>query len=206
VKRLKHQLTRSERVILQGWALTPTQAEIREMQETAEHECYLILKKAREQADKIRRTAEKETVARVEALKRVERVHGLARIELRTMLGAMLEALNSPSDVVRESLKDPQLMEDLQSITRAAVGANTAAALDVAAESEGGHDNAVQDHLPALNPPPRAELSAPSQIAGSREGGVGDLREGRSEPADGTTDQLEDVADWPGVDTYAPST
>jgi hypothetical protein len=116
VQRLEDELARSERVILQ-----------------------------REQADEILRTAEKETVARVEALKRVERVHGLVRVELRTMLGAMLEALNSPSDVVRESLKDPHLMEDLQSITRAAVEAGTTATPNVAAESGVDLDDAVQD-------------------------------------------------------------
>jgi hypothetical protein len=120
VQRLEDELARSERVILQ-----------------------------REQADEILRTAEKETVARVEALKRVERVHGLVRVELRTMLGAMLEALNSPSDVVRESLKDPHLMEDLQSITRAAVEAGTTATPNVAAESGVDLDDAVQD-LPAI--------------------------------------------------------
>jgi hypothetical protein len=116
VVRLKNELTRSEQLILE-----------------------------REQADEIRRTTERETVARVEALNRVERVHGLVRVELRTMLIAMLEALSRPSDVVRESLKDPQLTEDLQRITRAAVGASTAAALNVAAESGVDLDDAVQD-------------------------------------------------------------
>jgi cell division septum initiation protein DivIVA len=133
VRRLKEELTQRERVM--------------EMQETAKRECDLILKKARRQADKILDTAAKETVARVEALKRVEEVHGLVRVELRTLLGAMLEALNAPSDVVRESLKNPRLAEDLQRITRAAFEASAVAAPDISAESE--VDESVEEDLSA---------------------------------------------------------
>jgi hypothetical protein len=134
VRRLQVELTRSQL----------TQSERVEMQETAKRECDLILKKARGQADKIRNTAEKETVARVEALRRVEAVQGLLRVELRTLLTAMLEALNSPSDIGRESLKNPQLAEDLQSITRAAVGASAVAVPDISADSGVDLDEAVK--------------------------------------------------------------
>jgi hypothetical protein len=134
VRRLQVELTRSQLA----------QRERVGMQETAKRECDLILKKARGQADKIRKTAEKETVARVEALKRVEEVQGLLRVELRTLLSAMLEALKSPSDVVRESLKDPQLVEDLKSITTAAVGVSAVAVPDISAESGVDLDEAVK--------------------------------------------------------------
>jgi len=134
VRRLQVELTRSQL----------TQSERVEMQETAKRECDLILKKARGQADKIRNTAEKETVARVEAVKRVEEVQGLLRAELRTLLTAMLEALSSPSDIIRESLKNPQLAEDLQSITRAAVGASAVAVPHISADSGVDLDEAVK--------------------------------------------------------------
>jgi len=140
LRRLKEDLTQSE--------LTQSER-VREVQETAKRECDLILKKARRQADKIRATAAKETVARVAALKRVEEVQGLVRVELRTLLGAMLEALNAPSDVVRESLKNPRLAADLQRITRAAFEASAVAAPDISAESGVDLGEAVEEDLSA---------------------------------------------------------
>jgi cell division septum initiation protein DivIVA len=139
VRRLKVELTHSQL----------TQSERLEMQETAKRECDLILKKARGQADKIRNTAEQEIVARVEALKRVEEAQGLVRVELRTLLAAMLESLNTPSDVIRESLKNAQLVEDLHRITRAAVGASAEAAPHISAESGVDLDEAVEEDLAA---------------------------------------------------------
>jgi cell division septum initiation protein DivIVA len=138
LRRLKEELTQTKL----------TQAErATEMQETAKRECDLILKKARRQADKVRETAAKETVARVEALRRVEEVYGLVRVELRTRLSAMLEALSAPSDVVRESLKNPQLAADLQRITKAEA---TVAVPDISAESRVDLGEAVEeDHLSA---------------------------------------------------------
>jgi cell division septum initiation protein DivIVA len=139
VRRLKVELTHSQL----------TQSERLELQETAKRECELILKKARGQADKIRNTAEKEIVARLEALKRVEETQGLVRVELRTLLAAMLEALNTPSDVVRESLKNAQLVEDLHRITKAAVSASPGAAPASSAESAVDPDEAVKEDLAA---------------------------------------------------------
>jgi cell division septum initiation protein DivIVA len=92
-------------------------------EEATRRECELMLEEARRQADEILRTAENETDARVEALERIERVHGLVRVELRKLLGAMLDELSTPSEVVRETLKDRQLTEDLQRITRRAIEA-----------------------------------------------------------------------------------
>ena len=130
---------------------------VRGIEEAAKRKSDLILDEARTQADKIRSTAEKETVARVEALKRVEQVQGLVRAELRTLLGAMLEVLNAPSDVARESLKNRQLMEDLHSITRAAIEASGVAAPDSSAEPEVDIDDAVRGELPA---PAASQLAA----------------------------------------------
>lgn len=98
-----------------------------EMHEATKRECDHMLKEARRQADEIRNAAENETAARVEALKRIERVHSLVRVELRKLLGAMLEELSTPSKVVREALKDRQLAEDLEHITRRAIEAGAAA-------------------------------------------------------------------------------
>ena len=92
-------------------------------EEATRRECELMLEEARRQADEILKTAENETDARVEALERIERVHGLVRVELRKLLGAMLDELSTPSEVVRETLKDRQLTEDLQRITRRAIEA-----------------------------------------------------------------------------------
>ena len=163
VRRLKEtliqrELTESGRVI--------------EMQEAAKRECDLFLKKARRQAYKIRDRSAKETAGRVEALKRVEVAHGLVRAELRTLLGAMLEMLNVPSGVVRESLKNRRLIEDLHritsaaaeanavaapGITSAAAEANAVAAPDVSADFEVEIEETEEEHLPA----PRA-----SQLTG----------------------------------------
>jgi DivIVA domain-containing protein len=116
VRRLKEALSKSEVL----------ERERVEAQEATRRECELMLKEARRQADEILNAAENETAARVEALKRVERVHGLMRVELRKLLGAMLEELSTPSKVVREALKDRQLAEDLQHITRRAIEAGAA--------------------------------------------------------------------------------
>ena len=139
VRRLNVELTHSQL----------TERERMEMHEATKRECDLILEEARGQADNIRNTAEKEIVARIEALKRVEEVQRLVRVELRTLLGAMLEALETPSGVVRESLKNAQLVKDLQRITRAAVGATAVAVPDIAAESGVDLDEAVEEHVPA---------------------------------------------------------
>jgi cell division septum initiation protein DivIVA len=148
VRRLKEALAESERM----------QSErVREMQEAARRECDLMLKKARTQAERIRHAADKESDVRVAALKRVEEVHGLVRAELRMVLAAMLQMLNAPSDVVRESLKNHQLMEDLHRITRATVDASAVAAPDSSVESEIDIDEAVGGDLPA---------PATSQLAG----------------------------------------
>ena len=121
MQRLKSELSRSER---ESAAVIATQAEAQEMQETARRDSELMLRNAREQAERIVTAAERETAERVEALRRVEKVHGLVRVELRTLLTTLLEALSAPSDSVRESLRDPKLTEDLQRITRAAVAAS----------------------------------------------------------------------------------
>jgi cell division septum initiation protein DivIVA len=118
----QRELTEHERVI--------------EMKEAAKRECELILRKARRQADKIRNASAKETIVRVDALKRVEVAQGLVRAELRTLLGAMLEMLSAPSEAARESLKNHRLMEDLDRITNAAAEANAVAAPHVSADSE----------------------------------------------------------------------
>jgi cell division septum initiation protein DivIVA len=138
VRRLNVELTHSE--------LTQHER-VMETQETAKRECDLILKKAREQAGEILNGAEEERVARVESLKRVEEAQGLVRAELRTLLGAMLAALDTPSDAVRESLKNRQLVEDLQRITSAAVGTSAVAAPDISAESEVDLNEAVENDL-----------------------------------------------------------
>jgi cell division septum initiation protein DivIVA len=91
-----------------------------ESPEATKRECDLILKKARRQAERITSAAEKDTVARIEALRRVEKVHGLVRTELRRMLGAMLDAVNAPSDAIGESLKNHELARDLERVTAAA--------------------------------------------------------------------------------------
>ena len=144
VRRLKEALEHSE--------LTEKER-VREIQEPAKRECDLILRKARRQADKVRNAAERDTAIRVGALKRVEEVQGLVRVELRTLLGAMLEVLDTPSDVVRESLKNRQLMADLHLITRAAIEASAGPTPDSSVEVDAGKRRA----LPA---------SATSQLAG----------------------------------------
>jgi cell division septum initiation protein DivIVA len=113
VTQLKEALTVRERL----------QTERVEAEEATRRECELVLKKARAQAQRILSAAEKETAARVEALTRVERVHSLVRVELRKVLGAMLEEVSTPSTVVRDALKDRQLADDLQHITRKAIEA-----------------------------------------------------------------------------------
>lgn len=107
-------------------------------QEATRRECELLLKEARRQADEILNAAENETAARVEALERVERVHSLVRADLRKLLGAMLEEVSTPSNVVREALKDRQLAEDLRHITRRAIGAGDAPVPDHAAQEMQG--------------------------------------------------------------------
>lgn len=133
VLRLKEAVTESE--LLQRDRL--------EMHEATKRECDLMLKEARRQADEIRIAAENETAARVEALKRIERVHSLVRVELRKLLGAMLEELSTPSKVVREALKDRQLAEDLEHITRRAIEAGAAATPERSGEAGVTTDEAL---------------------------------------------------------------
>lgn len=139
VRRLREALSVSERL----------QTERVNEQEEARRECELMLKKARTHADRIVRAAEKETAARVEALERVERVHGLVRVELRRVLGAMLEELSTPSRVVREALNDRQLAQDLQHITRKAIEAGAPSAPDSSPAPGAPYGDAPDETLPA---------------------------------------------------------
>jgi cell division septum initiation protein DivIVA len=133
------------------------EAEVRRLQEavvasdaakeTTTRECELMLTEARRQADEIRSSAEQEVDARREALERVETVHRLIRVELRKVLGAMLEELTTPSAVVREALKDRRLAEDLRQITRKAIEA--APSPDQLEEPRVSPDEGADETLPA---------------------------------------------------------
>jgi len=121
VRRLRRELVNEQPQLLPSSALAAAEEMIRELQEAAQRECALVLEKAREHAETIRVAAERDATERLDALRRVEEVHALVRSEVRALLAALLEQIDTPSTAIRAALKQPQLLEDLHRATRGAI-------------------------------------------------------------------------------------